>query len=441
MWCNLISALILLPGVSLFVGQRDPAGAVQSQPAQMRAESQSTSRPTEGLPYSAARVVLKDGRVLRGDCQPADDELVLKNLAGELRIARTEINGVTWLDEGDAVAREFLSRLWAAEPGDTDVRLTLAQWAVENRRPSWGVELAEDVLAAKPDSEAARALIARVAPLVVAESQPSERAGRDASALPPPPLLTDAAINRLKLSEYPRDGTPEPVTVRFKKVRGEPDVEELARREAVRKGEEQRKDLLSVIEKGEPPAKLQAILNLGGIAWADRIEVVGDPRTFKDFRTRVLPNIVRGCGRSGCHGGTTNYVFRLPIAAQSGETFAYTTFAMLDEMRTPRGRLIDRDLPDASELPRLMLAGADGRSTHPPVKLGRVNPVFQSTKDPGYRDLMSWISSLRVPHPEYELSYRQAETARGTASRPARATQSAPASAPVSTSTEPSDGP
>lgn len=394
--------------------------------------AQVASRAVTDSPSAAARVRLRDGRLLRGDCEPLGAELILRNLAGELRFPRSEIESVEWLESGDGPAREFVQRLWEIAADDFDAHFALAQWALEQRRPEWARRQAELVLAARPEHEGARTLLARIGPPDPVEPQPaSDRAPRSANVVPPPPLLTDASINRLKLYEYARDGAPEPVSVRFRKARGEPDVEELARREATRLSPP-RPELLQALEKGDPPARLQAILSATGMQYADRLEISGDTRVFKEFRTRVLPNITRGCARSGCHGGTTNYVFRFPVAPQSGDPFVYTTYALLDGMRTAGGRMIDRDLPEASELPRLMLAGPDGRSTHPPVKVGRVNAVFQSSRDPGYRDLLAWISSLRVPHPEYELTYRPLErepASRPTATRPGRIITSAPAAA------------
>ena len=74
-------------------------------------------------------------------------------------------------------------------------------------------------------------------------------------------------------------------------------------------------------------------------------------------------------------------------------------------METAAGPMIDRALPEDSALIRYLLPAEEGQPSHPPVEQGRVMPVLRSTRDPRYQTLVQWISSLRSPHPDYEMEY------------------------------------
>ena len=115
--------------------------------------------------------------------------------------------------------------------------------------------------------------------------------------------------------------------------------------------------------------------------------------------------MTRGCVRSGCHGGQRAHTFRFPTGSQSSDEFLYTSFLILDQMKTSLGPMIDRASPEESALLRYMLPVEEGRQAHPPVKRRRVTPTLRGTRDPRYRAIVEWIGSLRSPHPDYELEY------------------------------------
>lgn len=225
----------------------------------------------------------------------------------------------------------------------------------------------------------------------------------------PPPPLSDRDITRLKLAEYPLDGDPQTVHVEFTKKRGEPTIESLVEK-VIADSRSDEPDWKRILEKGHPPERLQLILRTTGLRYADRINVRGDTETFSDFRKKVLPLAMRGCGRTGCHGGNTTEYFRFPTGAQSSDDFVYTAFYVLDTLQTPLGPMLDRDLPEESALLKYMLPHKEGSlPAHPIVKNAKVIPAIESRDSREYRDVVSWISSLRVPHPEYQLAYQPPE--------------------------------
>jgi hypothetical protein len=67
--------------------------------------------------------------------------------------------------------------------------------------------------------------------------------------------------------------------------------------------------------------------------------------------------------------------------------------------------MINRALPEESVLLRHLLPAEEGREVHPPVKKGHLAPALRGTRDHRYQPLVDWISSLRSPHPDYELDY------------------------------------
>lgn len=240
-------------------------------------------------------------------------------------------------------------------------------------------------------------------------SAPASKPAKD-SGLAIPPKLSDRDINRLKLYELPLDGEPEKVNVEFKKKKGEPAIEDVVRK-LIEDGADADPDWRRILDRGRPYEKLQLVRRVSGMQFADRMIVKGDTAKFEAYRRQVLPLVLRGCARSGCHGGTgpAGY-FRFPSGAQSTEEFAYTSFYILDRIHTPAGPMINRDLPENSALLKYMLPsqkGPDGRATplHPAVRNQNINPVIERTTSRQYKDVLEWISSLRVPKPEYNVDY------------------------------------
>ena len=245
---------------------------------------------------------------------------------------------------------------------------------------------------------------------------PSSRPA-DQGVEPPPPLSPDDVL-RLKLSELALDGPPERLNLRFLRSRSERDLVDLVRQE-MRQAPDYDPDWDQTLEKCRPFEKLPIILKATGLKYADRIELRSHPEVFTTYRRRVLPMVMRSCVRAGCHGAPNAHTFRFPEGSQTSDGFVYTSFVLLDEMQTAAGPMIDRALPEDSALIRYMLPAEEGQPSHPPVERGRVMPVLRSTRDPRYQMLVEWISSLRSPHPDYQLEYVFPEWLKGSSQPPA----------------------
>lgn len=361
-----------------------------------------------------ARVRLNDGTVMRGDVELTESEVLLRNAAGVVRRPREQVEHIEWLEPAKSIQSEAMRRLYALAPEDVEGYLGLAKWAVEQEAFEVARTCCEYVLAIDPDQQGATALLQQVEEASAEAEQPADdgeepvegEPERDKyKGVPPPPPLSARDILKLKLSEVQLDGPNERLNVRFLRVRGEPDLEELAGKEMV-DAIDYDPEWDRTLERGQPHEKLPIVLKATGLKYADRIEVRGHPRAFSTYRRQVLPLVAKGCVRSGCHGGRTAQAFRFPIGTQSSDNFVYTSFAMLDQMHTAAGPMIDRASPEDSALLRYMLPTEEGQSAHPPVQRGRVAPVLRGRRDARYRTILEWIDSLRSPHPDYQLEYQ-----------------------------------
>lgn len=363
-----------------------------------------------------ARVYLRDGLVMRGEVELYDDHLVLTNSAGQALIRRESVRRIDWDTPATDVDVEYTRRAFVLDDADLAGHLRLAAWALDNRRPALAEQHCRAVLNRDPENEIALALLRRIAAVTTTapgappapaddappepEPDPAPRAGR----LAPPVPLSSVDVNRLKLYELDPFAISSDINVRFRRIRGTRDVEQIVLDELLRRGDAD-SGVLRQLERGQPHEKLQVILEYTGLAHADRIEIRGDPPVFETFRRRVLPEIVRGCARSGCHGGDVSYVFRLPAGSPTADRYAYTAFTILSTIETPIGPMIDREVPERSALLQYMLPAEAGPHPHPPLRVGRYLPPLRNTRDRRYGEIVRWIGSLRVPRAEYELEF------------------------------------
>ena len=298
-------------------------------------------------------VYLKNGLKLRGDITETDQALLLRNAAGELSIPRTDVVRLIYVGPPDA-------------PPTT-----------------------------QPTAEAAP-------PPDAAKADPTTRPAK--AELAPAPAVSREDIQRLRLHELVLEDEPENVRVQFKKVDGEEltavVLAELRLRPDFEPGWE------TILTRGRPNAQLQLILRQTGTTYADYIAIMTDTEVFTNYRKRVLPLINQSCARSGCHWGTTARVFRLPVGSRTGDAFAYTSFVLLDQMETPRGKMVNRVDAEDSLLLQYMLPQENNDFGHPPVSRGPTfKPVIRNWEDPNYEAVVEWIRFLQPEHPDYELEY------------------------------------
>jgi hypothetical protein len=374
-------------------------------------------------PADTAKVWLTDGTVLRGAVELTQTELTLHNAAGQVSYPRQRVTRIEWFDPPQTVQANYLRRFWELPADDVAEHFALAQWLVEHRLFDAARTQCAYVLKFDSEHQGAKALLEKAERSLEGEPEPTAQAAAESGeqlagdqdattrpshsryeGVPPPPVLSESDIQRLKLLECDLDGPPERLNVRFIRPRGAPDLESLVR-EDLRNAGDYDPDWLYTLEHGEPREKLQVILKTTGLKYADRIEVLNHPAAFATYRRRVLPLVTRGCVRSGCHGGRAAHAFRFPAGSQSRDGYVYASFVILDRMNTAAGPMIDRGSPEQSALLRFLLPAEEGQEVHPPVEHRRVRPVLRNPRDPRYQAVVEWIGSLRSPHPDYQLDY------------------------------------
>lgn len=320
-----------------------------------------------------ADVYLKSGLTLRGDVTTTEDEVIVRNAAGEVRLAREDVERIVPVKQP------------ATRPSTQPATSPSTQPTTTPAQPGAAVEGEGDA----------------------GEEVPGEDAKKpDRAELPPAPRVSDRDIQRLRMQELLLDGPAELVRVRFIKKGKQRDLasevlEELKQRTDYRPawGE--------TLTRGQPHEKLQLILRETGLKYADRIEILSDPEVFTTYRRRVLPLVNRSCARSGCHGGKTARLFRFPTGSTTSETYAYTSFILLDQMETSQGPLLDRSHPESSLLLSYMLPQDGTERAHPDVGRGpNFKPVIRTREDSQYTALVDWIAFLVMPHPDYGLEYK-----------------------------------
>lgn len=348
-----------------------------------------------------ADVYLKNGLTLRGDVSLTDTEVILRNAAGQVRLSRAEVDRIVPVPT------------LASQPATTPTTLPAPAAATP---PGSQTPVAAGGLGAEAGG-----------------------AGPGAAELPPPPPLSDADIQRLRLGELRLDGPAEVVRVRFLRKARQRDLP-LEVLDVLRRRADFRPAWEDVLTRGLPHEKLQLIIRLTGTEHAERIAVDSDPAVFDAFRRRVLPLVNRGCARSGCHGGKGAREFRFPVGSSSSDTYAYTAFVLLDQMQTAYGPLVNRANPEESVLLTYMLPPETTDRGHPPVGRGPAfKPVVRGRDDRLYAAVLDWIDQLAVPRPDYGLVYENPYPGRRSyvatapsdaASSPATQPTTAPAHSP-----------
>lgn len=314
-----------------------------------------------------ADVYLKNGLTLRGDVTITDIEVILRNAAGEARLPRAAVDRIVPVPAP------------ASQPATTTTT--------------------------SPTPAAASPPVSQPAVAAGSLGADTGESAPGAAELPPPPPVTDADIQRLRLAELRLDGPAEVVRVRFLRKARQRDLP-LEVLDVLRRRADFRPAWEDVLTRGLPHEKLQLIVRLTGTEHAERIAVDSDPAVFDAFRRRVLPLVNRGCARSGCHGGKGARVFRFPVGSSSSDTYAYTAFVLLDQMQTAYGPLVNRANPEESVLLTYMLPPETTDRGHPPVGRGPAfKPVVRSRDDRLYTAVLEWIDQLAVPRPAYGLAY------------------------------------
>ncbi len=394
-----------------------------------------------GAPGEEATVHTKDGRRLSGDVTVGETQVTINTLAGPVVIERSQVDKIVPRESAQAA---YMRKVGALAPGDVEGHYKVAEWASERQYWDIAIKQCNYVLGLDPKHTKAKLLLEDARRKQAESAAPGGHKGveapRDEEAADTPggreplPLLSAHDVQRLRLGELATEGGGEDVRVKFTAKRGQPEilkqfVKEMAGRDGYDaswerafgrlKPHEQLREMVSASRSG-----VEARFDLA--RYTDQIEVLDDPAVFATFRKKVMPIVVQGCGRSGCHNSTATTDFRLPGGSRSGEPFAYTLFAVLDATATAYGPLLNRERPESSVLLSYMLPIEGNNKPHPEPKRGKFNAAIPGIRARNYEVVVDWINSLRSPRPEYGLEYEFPFATTQPASRAALGTQPRP---------------
>lgn len=349
-----------------------------------------------------ATVHLKSGQTLTGDVAEIGDTLSIRNADGLTRVPKAQVERVDVAADQRTLDREYERRLARLADDDVAGHFALANWAYDRDQEDWARARCEHVLRLASDHFGAATLLARL-------DQPTEGATDDEEdELPTPPRMGERDINRLKLYELGDPGAGRRA-VRLRAANlSEQDalMQRIAASLHASDAEEGPRRARAFIA-ADDGAKLRIMVDHLGMKFADAIVVDGEPAALWQFRREVLPLVRRGCASTGCHAARGPAErFRLPGGSLSSTSTAYATFLLLDQLETADGPLINRSAPAQSVLLDYLLPSEYSARPHPPVDGPReLTPVLRNRDDSKYRDVVSWIATLAVPHPEYDLEY------------------------------------
>lgn len=352
-----------------------------------------------------AEVHLRDGTTLRGDVDFTETEVVVRNAAGEVRYPRAAVARVERLEAPATVDADYAWSFRALAADDLEGHFALAEYLNSRERYDLLARQAEYILGKSPEHRNARLLLDLALEKMKSEQAPATDEGDEqepAGTIPPPPLLTREEIQRIRLSEYATDGIPEVLQLRFLRRPGQKSLEDTIVAQ-LRAQPEHDPRWIRTLERGRAHEQLQIVLRVSGLEHADRIELKSELHKFEQFRRSVLPLLIKGCARAGCHGGASAESFRFPRAAKSSDPFVFTTFVMFDRMSSRVGPMIDRAAPEQSALLKFLIPAPEDRAHPHPDVSGRFKPLLRSDKERDYRAVADWIRSLKTPRPDYGL--------------------------------------
>lgn len=386
-------------------------------PAVMLAAGLFAQTGGEGATPERARVTLNDGRTIEGELVERTAEGVTLRISGiATRFAAENVERVEMVQSR---REQLLEQRKAVADDDLAARFDLAQKMAE----AGELELARDELQAindvSPGDRRVRSLMTQVEQRMRLRRGGSDTAPPPRGETAPPPKTTGGDngtgenaqgpgrmnrlstddINRIRvweidLSQQPRVRVPnETLDELFERYNDDPDVPKgMAEQAALRRapGHEQ----------------LAAIFKARAKDLYDTVQVLEDPPAMQAWRTNVHATYVLSyCASSACHGGETDAMKALPLLRDRDLTGAYTNFYLLQGFRNQSGDMIERDQArlDQSLLLQYGLPQDVAQFRHPAVKGWR--PFFARKDDARYRQYLDALAMLWNPAPDYGVKY------------------------------------
>jgi hypothetical protein len=340
--------------------------------------------------YSEAKEVLNS--VLKIDANHERAQLLLEEIGVKLKVSEDPIK----------LKREFSSRKARLASKDAKGFHQLGKWAYDKKlfREARGV--VETVL--KLDSQNVKA--ARLLILINAALKKAPTSSGDKY------LLSRADISRVRMAEF-RQEDDVVVRVKFRNRVLQRFVREMSGRDDFRTNKDFGKKFLGY----SPIRKLKYMLDPSRDIDVDTIDTLkkdisigSDPIFMRTFRTKVWHVVRQNCATAACHGAPEGVgKYKLFNKLASDDKIAYTNFIILSgTLNKKGGRMLNRNLPEASLLLQYMLPKAIAKSEyHHPATKKPIRNLFRNNQEIAYKVIEEWIKSLgAIGYPDYGLEYK-----------------------------------
>ena len=347
-------------------------------------------------------VKTRDGQVFTGDITEDGNQVLVDRKGIKTSIDRKEVQTITY---ANSIEQECRRRLALLSPADVNGRIQLAQWLFESKAYGLAITVLNDARQIQPHNPDVFALMRTVDQQVALQEREARKHGpvqlasadRTAAAIPAaadtkataaggPRLLTPEEMNQVRQAEW-QEG--QPVRVRFA--------------DDVRRKYIQYKQLsqpeIAEFNRRTPPQQAWGILNYGTEDMKKDV-ILSDPPAITQYKL-VQRAIITGC--ANCHSQDKpagNFALRTPVEPEAD---SYTNFLILQKYTQKSGgktyRMIDRDHPEESLLIRYALPPTDTAPSHP--KSANYRGVVHMANDSRLQKTQAWISSLKIPAPDY----------------------------------------
>jgi len=354
-------------------------------------------------------VTTNDGKAFTGDVTEDDKFVYIKTSDGPVKLNKANAKIVY----EETVDDQYAARHLKLDAKDVKGRIELAKWASDKNRSDLAVKVLTEARQIDPmNKEAAKAL-----------DLASEQYDLDRKANPPKPPAGTGPTTPDKGNSAavpPANPAPTPAEAPLERRLLNKDEINIIRQKEMRTDDS--KVVISldnnVVKKylasGDRDAakfnrlstvgKAIEILTNGDPSLAKDVQIKTDPSAIAEFKTKVYPLIVSGCGSTSCHGGMK--AGSLVFFPGENTAALYTNFYILQTYSTTidgvKYNLLDRDVPRHSLVLQFGLPASMGTPPHPKVPNMKVR--FKSVDDPAYMDIDNWLSnSLQLPQPDYGI--------------------------------------
>jgi hypothetical protein len=290
----------------------------------------------------------------------------------------------------------YETRLAEIQLNDPQALYSLALLCSNRQRPDLAADLARRILVTWPAHNKAKMLLRASTMRLATMSQPApaSRPAMSEPALVVAGVLSQKAINRVRFHELQVDDMTDRPRVQIPKAVLQEFIDHATKAQSM-------SDLdWTLFRRADNDDKLRWIIKkTDAEQYIDHIQLASEPRSMTLFRRKVWPVISRGCAAPHCHGGDKGGHLRYVLPTAYGPAMT-TNFYIASRFEVGEGRLVNREIPEASLLLQFGLPADQTQWRHPIA----TPSTYTGPNDPKYQIVLDWIRQLRTPSPDYGIT-------------------------------------